>query len=106
MAKSRDSFEKFSAVAGGYGEVDDVKIGFCFEACFGDGRGDARAIVDRCGGGAEKDILPVPYVPYGWQAEAEHTTLLNFRRFRKAIGYLIEDIQKGDRNGNTDGTAV
>lgn len=57
MAKSRDSFEKFSAVAGGYGEVDDVKIGFCFEACFGDGRGDARAIVDRCGGGAEKDIL-------------------------------------------------
>lgn len=55
---------------------------------------------------AEKDILPVPYVPYGWQAEAEHTTLLNFRRFRKAIGYLIEDIQKGDRNGNTDGTAV
>ena len=57
--KSGNSFEKFSAVDGRYGEVDDVKIGFCFEACFGNGGGDACAIVGRCGGGAEKDVLQV-----------------------------------------------
>ncbi len=47
-------------------------------------------------------ILTVPYVPYGWQAEAERTTLLNFRRYRKAVRNLTERIKTGGADGNTD----
>jgi len=48
------------------------------------------------------EILTVPYVPYGWQAEAERTTLLNFRRFRKAVRNLTEQIKAGGADGKAD----
>ena len=54
----------------------------------------------------EKEIVPVPYVPYGWQAEEEHTTLLNFRRFRKAVRSLINCIEKGGCDGTDTGSSL
>ena len=47
----------------------------------------------------ETELLPVPYVPYGWQAEAERETLLNFRLFRKAIRRLTARIQEEGADG-------
>ena len=47
----------------------------------------------------EYEIVPVPYVPYGWQAETERSTLRNFRRFRKAVHRLAEYIEEGDCDG-------
>ena len=41
----------------------------------------------------ENRVLTVPYVPYGWQAESEHTTLLHFRRFGKGIRQLAEYVE-------------
>ena len=38
-------------------------------------------------------VMTVPYVPYGWQAESEHTTLLPFRRFGKGIRQLAEYVE-------------
>lgn len=36
------------------------------------------------------DIRTVPYIPYGWQAEEESSTLLKFRGFRKGIRRVKE----------------
>lgn len=48
---------------------------------------------------SQNELITIPYVPYGWQAEAERTTLLNFRRFRKAVRILTEWIRKEKQDG-------
>ena len=42
----------------------------------------------------EKDLLTVPYVPFGWQAEADRATLLRYTKFRKGIRKVAEYIRK------------
>lgn len=56
---SGDIFKFFRTVFGGHGNVDHVKIRFCFKPCFGNSGGDPRAII--CGGGArqKKDVVQV-----------------------------------------------
>ena len=49
-----------------------------------------------------EQVLTVPYVPYGWQAEAEHVTLMNFHRFRKGILRLAEYILKREKTESGD----
>ena len=41
----------------------------------------------------EKKMFLIPYVPYGWQAEAEHRSLMKYRRFRKGILKITETIK-------------
>ncbi len=47
-----------------------------------------------------KAMYKIPYVPYGWQAEAEGETLMRCRSFAKAIERAVEYIDKGEKNGN------
>lgn len=48
-----------------------------------------------------ESIFLVPYIEYGWQAEIERHTLLDFTKFSKAILNIAEDItsEKRERNG-------
>lgn len=48
-----------------------------------------KEVADYIGCEAE-DIRTVPYIPYGWQAEEESSTLLKFRDFRKGIRRVKE----------------
>lgn len=48
-----------------------------------------KEVADYIGCEAE-DIRTVPYIPYGWQAEEESSTLLKFRGFRKGIRRVKE----------------
>lgn len=57
MGKSGNFLEDLDAVFGGYGQINDVEIRFCFESRFGHGGGDTCAVVGRSGRGAVKDIL-------------------------------------------------
>ena len=50
----------------------------------------------------EKQLAAVPYLPYGWQAEYEHRTLLKYRIFRKSVKQIIEMIKNSEEeNGDT-----
>lgn len=42
-------------------------------------------------------IAAIPYIPYGWQAESEHATLLHFRRFGKGIRGLADCLERDER---------
>lgn len=48
-----------------------------------------KEVADYIGCEAD-DIRTVPYIPYGWQAEEEASTLLKFRGFRKGIRRVKE----------------
>lgn len=45
----------------------------------------------QCG---EEKLAAVPYLPYGWQAEYEHCTLLKHRIYRKYLKLITEMIQE------------
>lgn len=48
-----------------------------------------REIESLCKSG---ETFVVPWMEYGWQAEAEGKTLMNFPKFRKSIGHIAGDI--------------
>ena len=52
---------------------------------------------------SREELIAIPYVPYGWQAESEHTTLLKFRRFRKGISSLTEYIRQMQMSEEKEG---
>lgn len=43
-----------------------------------------------------RHIAAVPYMPYGWQAEKEHCTLMKYRPFRRAVKKAIRMIWEDD----------
>ncbi len=68
MGKSGNFLEDLDAVFGGYGQINDIEIRFCFESRFRHGGGDTCAVVGRSGRGAVKDILQMLVFSFlfGW----------------------------------------
>ena len=47
------------------------------------------------------DLIPIPYVPYGWQAEMEQRTLLRYRSFQNAVKRMAYRLEGGDEIGDS-----
>lgn len=52
----------------------------------------------RLVGCEREDLLRIDYVPYGWQAEKDHQTLLNIRGFRRGIKSLTTYLEGRDKD--------
>lgn len=43
-------------------------------------------------------LAAVPYLPYGWQAEMQHCTLLKYRPFRKAMKEIVRLVEEPEED--------
>lgn len=56
-----------------------------------------RDIVSLTG---RKEVMTVPYIEYGWQAEMEGKTLLSFNRFEKAVTAVCDLLTPEEKRGS------
>lgn len=50
-----------------------------------------------------ESMVLLPFIPYGWQAEAERRTLLRYRSFRKGMDRLLKQLERGWEKDEREG---